>query len=143
MTDFEKIEKLLKSYKQLKSEVGIELNQEYPEYTLNTASFVSTGSKTNVINSIVEQQIVDKYSLSDELTKKIQVVEIIRLAYESLTELQQIMVRERYFENKTYRRIRDKVHLHEETISLRVNEQILPKLKAVGILKAYEIYEEV
>lgn len=142
MEDKEKIEKLLRNYRSLKSEIEIELNREYPEYSLDSVSFVKTRGENNSIVSKVEDFVVDKHSLSDGIRKKVQIVQIIKAAFNSLTNKRRKIVRHLYFENESCGEVGNKLGWSEITIK-RKKKQILKKIKKVGILKAWDIWQKI
>ena len=143
MTDNEKIKKLLKYYRQLKSEIETELTKEYPEFSLDSVSFIETsGNQRYSKTSQQERYILKKYDIPVEVQKKIKIRNIIESAYESLTEDYQKIVKYRYFERKSYRNTGKKVYMHRTTISRKIKEDIFPKLKKAGILKAWELWKE-
>ena len=137
----EKIEDLLKSYKSIKSNIEIELNKEYPEYSLDSVSFVKTTGNTNAVSSLVEDYVVDKYSLDDELIAKIQVFNIIKAALESLTREQYRIIKQLYFEDKVLVEVGAELGWSRWMIQRKRNK-IIDKLKNVGILNAWEIHNE-
>ena len=141
MKNREKIEDLLKSYKSIKSNIEIELNKEYPEYSLDSVSFVKTTGNTNAVSSLVENYVVDKYSLDDELIAKIQVFNIIKAALESLTREQYRIIKQLYFEDKVLVEVGAELGWSRWMIQRKRNK-IIDKLKNVGILNAWEIHNE-
>lgn len=142
MKDREKIEKLLENYRSIRSNIEIELNKKYPEYSLDSVSFVKTGADTNEIKSQVENYIVDKYSISDDLHQKIQVVNIIKAAYNSLNEEQKKIVADLYFEGRGVKATAAGSGWSRYTIKRR-KEKILDELKGVGILNAWDIWKNI
>ncbi len=143
MTDDEKekIEKLLRNYRSLQSEIEIELNREYPEYSLDSVSFVKTRGENNSVVSKVEDFVVDKHSLSEGIRKKVQIVQIIKAAFNSLTNKRRKIVRNIYFENEGLKMLAAKSGWSEKTIRRR-RDKSLNKLKNVGILEAWDIYQK-
>jgi DNA-directed RNA polymerase specialized sigma subunit len=136
------IKTLLKNYRSIRSSVEIELNRDYPEYSLGSTSFVKVGGKTNSIISEVENYVISKYSLPERLVKKIQGCEIIKSAYESLTHIEKIIVSEKYFEGKSHEKVAELVNMHKTTVIHKIDEEILPALNAVGILAAWDLLQE-
>ena len=141
MKDKEKVEQLLQSYKSIKSNIEIELNKEYPEYSLDSVSFVKTGGNTNAVSSQVEDYVIDKYSLDDELVQKIQVYNIIKAALECLTREQFKIIQLLYFEDKVLVEVGAELGWSRWMIQRKRNA-IIKKLSSVGILSAWEIHRD-
>jgi len=136
-----KIESLLQNYKSIKSNIEIELNRKYPEYSLDSVSFVETTGNTNAVSSTVENYVVDKYSLDDELVSKIQVYNIIKAALECLTKEQFRIIKQLYFEDKVLVEVGAELGWSRWMIQRKRNK-IIKKLEDVGILNAWEIHNE-
>ena len=141
MKDKEKVEQLLQSYKSIKSNIEIELNKEYPEYSLDSVSFVKTGGNTNAVSSQVEDYVIDKYSLDDELVQKIQVYNIIKAALECLTREQFKIIQLLYFEDKVLVEVGAELGWSRWMIQRKRNS-IIKKLTNVGILSAWDIHRD-
>ncbi len=143
MTDKDKIEELLKNYRSLKSNIEIEITKKCPEYSLPSTSFANVSEKEmNKIYSDVEDYVVKKVGISEELGKKIKVRNIIKAAKDSLsTELQRI-VEHYYFDDKSVKIVAGRLGWSEDTIRRR-REDILKGLQKAGILEAWELWKEV
>ena len=140
MNDKQKIEQLLKNYRQIKSNIQIELTKEYPEFALDSVSFIKMSGKQSYSGtSQQERYVLNKYDISEDLQNQIIVRDIIRVAYESLpVELRRVVVNY-YFENKGVKGTAVQMGWSEDTIRRR-KEDILINLKKAGILKAWEIW---
>ena len=137
----EKIESLLKNYKKLDSNVESKLNREFPEYALKSTSFVRVLGKTNDIHSEPEEYNVEKLSpkIDQRLEKEIQARNIIKTNIDNLTDKQQELIENLYFQNKSVKITADKLGWSRSTIKRRRNK-ILEDLKKSGILEAYKLW---
>ena len=144
MNDHEIIETLLNNYKRIKANIEVELNTRYPEYSLDSISFIDISTKGgDNRTSSIERYVIEKYNIPLKLQQQIKIRNIIRAAYDSLTRRQKEIVRERYFEKKTYASIGRGMYSHQTTISREIREYIIPALEEAGILTAWEIYQEI
>ena len=138
----DKVEELLNNYRSIRSNIEIELNKRYPEYSLDSVSFVQTNGETNVVVSQVEQYVIDKYSVSENLRKKIQILNIINAAYKSLSSRRKEIITDLYFEDKELKDVAAGTNWSRWSIG-RKRDKILNELERVGILEAWELWEQI
>ena len=134
-----KAEELLKHYKFLRSSVEVEINRTFPEYSIKSISIVEFNNNTKH-GSVTERVALNNLNVPYKLKQKAQVVMIIYAALSYLTSDEEYLIKERYFENKSFSIIGREVHQYRATIRKKINREILPKLIELGILKAWDIY---
>lgn len=145
MTDAEKekIEELLRNYRSIKSNVRTEAISKIPEYSLPAVDYEHmTPGESNEVFSKVEQYVVKHESENSDIRKLMKVRDIIRTCYENLDIEKKRVIKYLYFEGLTQVEAGWKMQLSENTIGRRKGEA-LERLKDNGIMRAWEIWEEV
>ena len=132
MSNFSKVEYLLYNYKNIQAQIkniDIEINEIQKDYTgCSAINYKEKSGQTYKFNSNVENEVVSKEKRINYLNSirdhKQSQIDKINNALDTLTKRENEIIKMRYFEKITNRRIAEKLDLTEQYIS-KVNTNII------------------
>ena len=138
MNEADKIEKILKNYPLLRSELNMSvISMEYAEIPLDGVDYSKPSvSKTNEIHSDIEQYIENISEIEEETRELMKIVKAIESALDCLYQKELQVIRYKFFEGMTYVEIELKMDRSKSTLQKYKNNAI-KKLKKVNL---HEIY---
>ena len=139
-----RIKELLSNYRRIRAKIRTGIIKENPKKTSGGSSGVAKiGDGGTDRGSRLEDDSIEYLDEGHELYKLNKAREIIKIAYEELTEREQAIVQEKFFEERTYPEVGRRIEppVTKRTVQRNVKNTILPKLRENGILKAWKFYD--
>ena len=135
MSNFSKVEYLLYNYKNIQAQIkniDIDIAELENNYRgCDAVSYEEHSQPTNKFNSTVENEIISKEKKIQHLKTirdhKLSVINKINNALGTLTKRENEIIKMRYFEKITNRRIAEKLDLTEQYI-FKINADVINKL---------------